>query len=238
MSPNLVTLGSPSRPQASPRFSSSPEYNQNYAPAPPQPPLAHTAPPSPTQPMPSKPPHPLLTPSGRTFAVGGKVQNVSTDPLTPCVIYWPDNEPLPEQGQIRPAYLAGLAVRVLSYVHTCSLFSYHFLATSDFEHWEPRSDLSCEFHSAAVRKISRSHNPLSNRVTGSAPSAITLTGEDVKFARRVFHVSSLQSAFSSSPVPDHVFFSRRRGKWRLHFKCRSSRTHRTPDKRPFAHQDL
>ncbi|OBZ74991.1 hypothetical protein A0H81_05414 [Grifola frondosa] len=24
------------------------------------------------------------------------------DPLAPCVMYWPDNEPLPEQGQIRP----------------------------------------------------------------------------------------------------------------------------------------
>ncbi|KAF5314331.1 hypothetical protein D9619_011771 [Psilocybe cf. subviscida] len=54
--------------------------------------------------------HPLLTPSGRAFAVGGKVQNVSSDPLTPCIMYWPDNEPLPEQGQIRPNNLVGVAV--------------------------------------------------------------------------------------------------------------------------------
>ena len=39
------------------------------------------------------PVHHLLTPSGRAFSVGGKVQNISTDPLSPCVMYWPDNEP-------------------------------------------------------------------------------------------------------------------------------------------------
>ncbi|KAF8183878.1 hypothetical protein K438DRAFT_1599206 [Mycena galopus ATCC 62051] len=49
--------------------------------------------------------HPLLTPSGRGFAVGGKVQNISSDPLSPCIMYWPDNEPFPEQGQIRPGGL-------------------------------------------------------------------------------------------------------------------------------------
>jgi hypothetical protein len=54
--------------------------------------------------------HPLLTPSGRAFAVGGKVQNISSDPLSPCVMYWPDNEPFPEQGQIRPSCMAGIAV--------------------------------------------------------------------------------------------------------------------------------
>ncbi|KAH0579750.1 hypothetical protein H2248_002587 [Termitomyces sp. 'cryptogamus'] len=52
--------------------------------------------------------HPLLTPSGRAFAVGGKVQNISTDPLNPCIMYWPDNEPFPEQGQIRPSNLVGV----------------------------------------------------------------------------------------------------------------------------------
>ncbi|KAG6898031.1 hypothetical protein C0992_007027 [Termitomyces sp. T32_za158] len=52
--------------------------------------------------------HPLLTPSGRAFAVGGKVQNVSSDPLNPCIMYWPDNEPFPEQGQIRPSNLVGV----------------------------------------------------------------------------------------------------------------------------------
>ncbi|KIM77391.1 hypothetical protein PILCRDRAFT_825351 [Piloderma croceum F 1598] len=57
----------------------------------------------------SPPPvHHLLTPSGRAFAVGGKVQNISTDPLSPCVMYWPDNEPFPEQGQIRPSSIMGV----------------------------------------------------------------------------------------------------------------------------------
>ncbi|KDQ54481.1 hypothetical protein JAAARDRAFT_135150 [Jaapia argillacea MUCL 33604] len=51
---------------------------------------------------PPAPSYPLLTPSGRALSLGGKVQNVSNDPLTPCVMWWPDNEPLPEQGQIRP----------------------------------------------------------------------------------------------------------------------------------------
>jgi len=54
---------------------------------------------------PSSPTHPLLTPSGRSFAVGGKVQNISSDPLSPCIMYWPDNESFPEQGQIRPSTL-------------------------------------------------------------------------------------------------------------------------------------
>ncbi|KAL5525089.1 hypothetical protein ACEPAF_8958 [Sanghuangporus sanghuang] len=52
--------------------------------------------------------HPLLTPSGRAFAVGGEVQNISPDPLAPCVMFWPDNEPLPEPGQIRPASLSNV----------------------------------------------------------------------------------------------------------------------------------
>lgn len=71
--------------------------------------------PSPVVPHVSNPPksaHPLLTPSGRAFAVGGKVQNISSDPLSPCIMYWPDNEPFPEQGQIRPNGLVGVPVRV------------------------------------------------------------------------------------------------------------------------------
>jgi len=87
------------------------------------PPTPHSAaplpPPSPfesSSPLPHvanlpKSTHPLLTPSGRAFAVGGKVQNVSSDPLSPCIMYWPDNEPFPEQGQIRPSGLVGVAVR-------------------------------------------------------------------------------------------------------------------------------
>ncbi|KAJ7835837.1 hypothetical protein B0H14DRAFT_3141925 [Mycena olivaceomarginata] len=59
-------------------------------------------------------PHPHLTPSGRALARGGKVQNVSSDPLSPCIMYWPDNEPFPEQGQIRPTLpcdLSNLPIR-------------------------------------------------------------------------------------------------------------------------------
>ncbi|KAI1790607.1 hypothetical protein LXA43DRAFT_890668 [Ganoderma leucocontextum] len=55
--------------------------------------------------MSSKPPppqYPPLTPSGRALSVGGRVRNISRDPLSPCVMYWPDNEPLPEPCQIRP----------------------------------------------------------------------------------------------------------------------------------------
>ncbi|KAI0324897.1 hypothetical protein GY45DRAFT_318366 [Cubamyces sp. BRFM 1775] len=56
-------------------------------------------------PTPSKAPppqYPPLTPSGRSLAIGGRVRNISRDPLSPCVMYWPDNEPLPEPCQIRP----------------------------------------------------------------------------------------------------------------------------------------
>ncbi|KAG1875815.1 hypothetical protein F4604DRAFT_1762176 [Suillus subluteus] len=80
----------------SPIYSSA-GHNVRHAPPPIQPSMMSAKPPSPA--------HPLLTPSGRSFAVGGKVQNVSSDPLSPCVMYWPDNEPFPEQGQIRPSSL-------------------------------------------------------------------------------------------------------------------------------------
>jgi hypothetical protein len=55
-------------------------------------------------------PH-ILTPSGRAFSVGGRVQDISSDPLAPCILFWPDNEPRPEQGQIRPSSLVGVPVR-------------------------------------------------------------------------------------------------------------------------------
>ncbi|KAH8103227.1 hypothetical protein DFH11DRAFT_1866285 [Phellopilus nigrolimitatus] len=57
---------------------------------------------------PQQPQHPLLTPSGRALAVGGKVLNVSVDSLAPCIMFWPDNEALPEPGQ---AGLANVHVR-------------------------------------------------------------------------------------------------------------------------------
>ncbi|TCD69008.1 hypothetical protein EIP91_009230 [Steccherinum ochraceum] len=63
--------------------------------------------PAPSQSMnfPSKAPvpqYPILTPSGAALSAGGRVRNVSIDPLSPCIMYWPDNEPIPEPGQIRP----------------------------------------------------------------------------------------------------------------------------------------
>jgi hypothetical protein len=54
-------------------------------------------------------PH-ILTPSGRAFSVGGRVQDVSSDPLSSCFLFWPDNEPLPEQGQLRPSNAVGVPV--------------------------------------------------------------------------------------------------------------------------------
>jgi hypothetical protein len=84
-------------------------------------------------PKPSVPSHPLLTPSGRAFAIGGKVQNVSQDPLTPCVMYWPDNEPLPDQGQIRPSGLTGMSVRSIfpGWFGTHSFY----IASAYIKHW-------------------------------------------------------------------------------------------------------
>ncbi|KAF8627595.1 hypothetical protein AX17_006167 [Amanita inopinata Kibby_2008] len=95
----------------SPRFAS----QNNYSPQPVQPAYPFSRSPSYSSPGSStpvgnlpKPAHPLLTPSGQAFAIGGRVQNVSSDPLSPCIMYWPDNEPFPEQGQIRPNSLVGM----------------------------------------------------------------------------------------------------------------------------------
>jgi len=101
-----------SRAPPSPRFNS---MGSTSAQPPPQPALGSSVP-FPTNPtishLPSVPKssHPLLTPSGRAFAVGGKVQNVSNDPLNPCIMYWPDNESFPDQGQIRPSHVVGVVV--------------------------------------------------------------------------------------------------------------------------------
>jgi hypothetical protein len=77
-----------------------PSSQVSSMPSPPSSARSHGGPPSPS--------YPLLTPSGRTFASGGKVQNVSSNPLMPCVMYWPDNEPFPEPGQIRPVASASI----------------------------------------------------------------------------------------------------------------------------------
>ncbi|KAI0063288.1 hypothetical protein BV25DRAFT_1915213 [Artomyces pyxidatus] len=53
--------------------------------------------------------HPLLTPSGRALAHGGALLDLSTDPTVPCVLWWPDNEPRPHPGQVRPPFAAPAA---------------------------------------------------------------------------------------------------------------------------------
>ncbi|KAH7882134.1 hypothetical protein F5I97DRAFT_1939597 [Phlebopus sp. FC_14] len=105
----------PARLPASPRFvgaANSVPFSLSSIPTSPiYPNIPRSVQPSAPQQSVAKPPspsHPLLTPSGRSFAVGGKVQNVSSDPSCPCVMYWPDNEPFPEQGQIRPSSLLGV----------------------------------------------------------------------------------------------------------------------------------
>ncbi|KAF8731220.1 hypothetical protein AX14_005034 [Amanita brunnescens Koide BX004] len=94
----------------SPRFVSQTGYSPQPSPGYPYPNSPSCATPSPRTPLGTlqKPSQPLLTPSGRAFAIGGRVRNISNDPLSPCIMYWPDNEALPEQGQIRPGGLTGL----------------------------------------------------------------------------------------------------------------------------------
>lgn len=98
-------LQSPNSPLQSPTsystFGQASPFNQSHPPSAPHP-LSAAKSPSPV--------HHLLTPSGRAFSVGGKVQNISTDPLSPCVMYWPANEDFPEQGQIRPSVVMGVPV--------------------------------------------------------------------------------------------------------------------------------
>ncbi|KAG6370712.1 hypothetical protein JVT61DRAFT_11098 [Boletus reticuloceps] len=116
---NRQILGMPStRLPTSPRFASTPGTafytGPNSIPNSSSYPAIHQGARSPlaAQPIanskPASPSHPLLTPSGRSFSVGGKVQNISSDPTMPCIMYWPDNEPLPERGQIRPTNLVGV----------------------------------------------------------------------------------------------------------------------------------
>ncbi|EJD34212.1 hypothetical protein AURDEDRAFT_76383, partial [Auricularia subglabra TFB-10046 SS5] len=42
------------------------------------------------------------TPSGNALRGTVFVRNISNDPLAPCYIFWPDNEPVPLKSQIRP----------------------------------------------------------------------------------------------------------------------------------------
>jgi hypothetical protein len=106
-SPMSPMHSSPMHSPTYPNYAQSSPFPQGPSPSVSQP-LSMAKSPSPV--------HHLLTPSGRAFAVGGKVQNISTDPLSPCVMYWPDNEPFPEQGQIRPSSIMGVPVRC---IHPC-----------------------------------------------------------------------------------------------------------------------
>ncbi|KAG8737721.1 hypothetical protein FRC10_007899 [Ceratobasidium sp. 414] len=76
-------------------------------------PLVTSLPPATTSPTQSfartQPPRlpSILTPSGRAFARGGRIRDVSTVASSPLVIFWPDNEPLPLPCQIRPPFSPG-----------------------------------------------------------------------------------------------------------------------------------
>ncbi|KAI0087648.1 hypothetical protein BDY19DRAFT_892793 [Irpex rosettiformis] len=93
-------------------------------------------------PIPAKPPapsYPLLTPSGHALASGGRVRNISLDPMNPCVMYWPDNEPLPERGQIRPTGSAVTQVcftQVLSPLPVLTAGSLSFPVVSPTYPWQ------------------------------------------------------------------------------------------------------
>ncbi|KAG6902937.1 hypothetical protein C0995_009329 [Termitomyces sp. Mi166 len=102
--PTQPTLTQPALPQQQPIYTSYNQPPKSQRLSQQQQPVQQPSAPAPAV----KSVHPLLTPSGRAFAVGGKVQNISSDPLNPCIMYWPDNEPFPEQGQIRPSSLVGV----------------------------------------------------------------------------------------------------------------------------------
>ncbi|CAE6526263.1 unnamed protein product [Rhizoctonia solani] len=56
----------------------------------------------------------ILTPAGRAFARGGRIQNISPVPAAPVVMFWPDNEPLPQACQIRPPFSPGAHPPILN----------------------------------------------------------------------------------------------------------------------------
>lgn len=92
-----LTTGTPSR------FATSLPGSRTTSPSRGSPPLQHSGGGLIFGTKPRTPTYPLLTPSGHALSAGGRVRNISVDPTYPCVMYWPENEPLPEQGQIRPS---------------------------------------------------------------------------------------------------------------------------------------
>jgi hypothetical protein len=114
-------------------------------------------------------PH-ILTPSGRAFSVGGRVQDISSDPLAPCILFWPDNEPRPEQGQIRPSSLVGVPVRLASLrAYACLTRTIHSTLLSLIQAIEVRLNI--------------------NPVIGYARNATISTGADGRSVRRAILVS-------------------------------------------------
>jgi hypothetical protein len=83
---------------------------------------------SPTHRPPPPPPPPastcrVLTPSGRAFAQGGKVQNISSDPANVIFLFWPGNESFPQQCQMRPVLVT----------HSQASHSFHVAFCSDID---------------------------------------------------------------------------------------------------------
>jgi hypothetical protein len=97
----------------------------------------------PTAPQYSPQPPITLTPSGRSFTIGGKVRNVSPNPANPIILFWPDNEPFPEEGQCRPPSLAfsvqvpNISAEVLGY----EILMRYFDTATDTEHGQQRTDI-------------------------------------------------------------------------------------------------
>ena len=59
-------------------------------------------------------------------------------------MFWPDNEPFPEQGQIRPSHLSGVPVSGLGFFQwRWEVCSTHCAAASYSEHGESGSDHAC-----------------------------------------------------------------------------------------------
>lgn len=124
-----------------------------------------------TMSRPSAPCYPILTPSGKALSAGGRVRNISTDPLAPCIMYWPDNEPLPDNGQVRPLGSAATQVRTSHCLSICC---------------DPLRDFSS---SHPLSTLATRVPPKNSRVIGIAEHAITSTGGVEKFVKRVTHVS-------------------------------------------------
>ncbi|KAJ7658656.1 hypothetical protein DFH06DRAFT_990108 [Mycena polygramma] len=112
---------------------------------------------------------PLLpTPSGSAFAVRVRVRRISTDP--PCIMPWPENEPFPDQGQIRPSEQRCVSASIdfisiiLLLPEPALLSSHRFLTRETFMY----VFFPCAYAQSTRLTIYHSHQAI-----GSARSAIT-----------------------------------------------------------------